>query len=116
MDIDSIAATGGAAGLGGAMAAMLAARGSNVAVIDLKEIDSTEDGGGAHAAAVGGIWTPMWAALPQAAQDTLAEQVPHPSRLGRPEGHAMPVASIVADPLLDGGATPLAGTIRRAPR
>ena len=28
--------------------------------------------------------TPMMAGLPQAAQDSLAEQVPHPSRLGRP--------------------------------
>jgi NAD(P)-dependent dehydrogenase (short-subunit alcohol dehydrogenase family) len=38
--------------------------------------------------APGIFWTPMLAGLPQAAQDSLGKQVPHPSRLGKPEEYA----------------------------
>jgi NAD(P)-dependent dehydrogenase (short-subunit alcohol dehydrogenase family) len=60
--------------------------------------------------------TPMLMGLPQAAQDSLGTQVPHPSRLGRPEEYAQLVASIVANPMLNGDVIRLDGAIRMAPR
>src|SRR3546814_8997913 len=52
--------------------------------------------------APGIFWTPMLAGLPQAAQESLGKQVPHPSRLGRPEEYAQLVESIVRNPMLNG--------------
>jgi NAD(P)-dependent dehydrogenase (short-subunit alcohol dehydrogenase family) len=66
--------------------------------------------------APGIFWTPMLAGLPQAAQDSLGQQVPHPSRLGRPEEYAMLVDSIVSNPMLNGETIRLDGAIRMAPR
>lgn len=60
--------------------------------------------------------TPMLLGLPQAAQDSLGQQVPHPSRLGRPEEYAQLVASIIANPMLNGEVIRLDGAIRMAPR
>ena len=60
--------------------------------------------------------TPMLMGLPQAAQDSLGTQVPHPSRLGRPEEYAQLVASIVVNPMLNGEVIRLDGAIRMAPR
>lgn len=60
--------------------------------------------------------TPMLAQLPQAARDSLGAQVPHPSRLGRPEEYAALVAHIVANPMLNGEVIRLDGAIRMAPR
>ncbi|GAA1847642.1 3-hydroxyacyl-CoA dehydrogenase [Microbacterium koreense] len=60
--------------------------------------------------------TPMLAALPQQAQDSLGEQVPHPSRLGRPEEYASLVAHIVTNSYLNGETIRLDGAIRMAPR
>jgi NAD(P)-dependent dehydrogenase (short-subunit alcohol dehydrogenase family) len=60
--------------------------------------------------------TPMLLSLPQAAQDSLGQQVPHPSRLGKPEEYAQLVASIVANPMLNGDVIRLDGAIRMAPR
>jgi len=60
--------------------------------------------------------TPMLMALPQAAQDSLGMQVPHPSRLGRPEEYAMLVESIIGNPMLNGEIIRLDGAIRMAPR
>ncbi|HJX77949.1 SDR family NAD(P)-dependent oxidoreductase [Glutamicibacter sp.] len=60
--------------------------------------------------------TPMMDGLPQAAQDSLGAQVPHPSRLGRPEEYADLVAHIVANPMLNGETIRLDGAIRMAPR
>ena len=60
--------------------------------------------------------TPMLMGLPQAAQDSLGTQVPHPSRLGRPEEFARFVESIVANPMLNGEVIRLDGAIRMAPR
>ncbi|MFJ2619857.1 SDR family NAD(P)-dependent oxidoreductase [Glutamicibacter sp. NPDC087344] len=60
--------------------------------------------------------TPMMAGLPQAAQDSLGAQVPHPSRLGRPEEYAALVEHIVANPMLNGETIRLDGAIRMAPR
>jgi NAD(P)-dependent dehydrogenase (short-subunit alcohol dehydrogenase family) len=60
--------------------------------------------------------TPMLAGLPQEAQDSLGRQVPHPSRLGRPEEYAALVEHIVANPMLNGETIRLDGAIRMAPR
>lgn len=60
--------------------------------------------------------TPLMSGLPQAAQDSLATQVPHPSRLGDPAEYAALVAHIVANPMLNGEVIRLDGAIRMAPR
>lgn len=60
--------------------------------------------------------TPMMAGLPQAAQDSLGEQVPHPSRLGKPEEYAKLVKAILDNPMLNGEVIRLDGAIRMAPR
>ncbi len=60
--------------------------------------------------------TPMLAGLPQDAQDSLGKQVPHPSRLGRPEEFAALVEHIVTNPMLNGETIRLDGAIRMAPR
>lgn len=60
--------------------------------------------------------TPMLEGLPQAAQDSLGTQVPHPSRLGRPEEYAQLVESIVVNPMLNGETIRLDGAIRMSPR
>lgn len=66
--------------------------------------------------APGIFWTPMMSGLPQAAQESLGQQVPFPSRLGKPEEFALLVQSIVANPMLNGETIRLDGAIRMAPR
>jgi NAD(P)-dependent dehydrogenase (short-subunit alcohol dehydrogenase family) len=60
--------------------------------------------------------TPMLAGLPQEARDSLGRQVPHPSRLGRPEEFAQLVEHVVVNPMLNGETIRLDGAIRMAPR
>ena len=60
--------------------------------------------------------TPMLAGLPEKARVSLGEQVPHPSRLGRPSEYADLVAAIIANPMLNGETIRLDGAIRMAPR
>lgn len=60
--------------------------------------------------------TPMMAGLPQPAQDSLAQQVPNPRRLGRPEEYARLVLAIVANPYLNGEVIRLDGALRMGPR
>lgn len=60
--------------------------------------------------------TPMMSSLPQAAQDSLGQQVPHPSRLGHPTEYARLVRSIVENPMLNGEVIRLDGAIRMAPK
>lgn len=60
--------------------------------------------------------TPMMAGLPDAAQASLAEQVPHPSRLGDPDEFALLVTQILENPMLNGETIRLDGAIRMAPR
>jgi len=60
--------------------------------------------------------TPMLMGLPQAAQESLGTQVPHPSRLGKPEEYAQLVEGIIANPMLNGEVIRLDGAIRMAPR
>lgn len=66
--------------------------------------------------APGIFMTPMMKGLPQAAQDSLGQQVPHPSRLGDPSEYAMMVESILKNPMLNGETIRLDGAIRMAPR
>jgi NAD(P)-dependent dehydrogenase (short-subunit alcohol dehydrogenase family) len=60
--------------------------------------------------------TPMMAGLPQEAQDSLGAQVPHPSRLGRPQEYARLVAHIVDNAMLNGETIRLDGAIRMGPK
>jgi len=60
--------------------------------------------------------TPMLAGLPQDAQDSLAAQVPHPSRLGRPAEYAALVRHIVENAMLNGETIRLDGAIRMQPK
>ena len=60
--------------------------------------------------------TPMLAGLPDAARDSLGQQVPHPARLGRPAEYASLVGHIIANPMLNGETIRLDGAIRMAPR
>ncbi|WP_340316710.1 SDR family NAD(P)-dependent oxidoreductase [Rhizorhabdus argentea] len=66
--------------------------------------------------APGIFMTPMMKGLPQAAQDSLGQQVPHPSRLGNPAEYAQLVESILRNPMLNGDVIRLDGAIRMAPR
>jgi NAD(P)-dependent dehydrogenase (short-subunit alcohol dehydrogenase family) len=60
--------------------------------------------------------TPMMATLPQDAQDSLGQQVPHPSRLGKPAEYASLVAHIVENAMLNGETIRLDGAIRMGPK
>ncbi|MCM2389447.1 3-hydroxyacyl-CoA dehydrogenase [Streptomyces albipurpureus] len=60
--------------------------------------------------------TPMLASLPEEAKQSLGAQVPHPSRLGRPEEYAALVQHITENPMLNGEVIRLDGAIRMAPR
>jgi NAD(P)-dependent dehydrogenase (short-subunit alcohol dehydrogenase family) len=60
--------------------------------------------------------TPMLQGLPQATQDSLGTQVPHPSRLGKPSEYAQLVQSIIENPMLNGDVIRLDGAIRMGPR
>jgi NAD(P)-dependent dehydrogenase (short-subunit alcohol dehydrogenase family) len=60
--------------------------------------------------------TPMLAGLPQQAQDSLGQQVPHPSRLGRPAEYAALVLHITENAMLNGEVIRLDGALRMGPR
>ncbi|QBI18251.1 3-hydroxyacyl-CoA dehydrogenase [Egibacter rhizosphaerae] len=60
--------------------------------------------------------TPLLAGLPEDAQASLGEQVPHPRRLGAPEEYAALVEHIATNPMLNGETVRLDGALRMAPR
>lgn len=60
--------------------------------------------------------TPMIFGMPQNVQDSLAESIPFPSRLGRPEDYAKLVYSIIDNEMINGETIRLDGAIRMAPR
>ncbi|MBI4730419.1 MAG: 3-hydroxyacyl-CoA dehydrogenase [Acidobacteria bacterium] len=60
--------------------------------------------------------TPMLAMLPEAARTALAEQIPHPRRLGKPSEYASLVRHIVENPMLNGETIRLDGALRMPPR
>ena len=60
--------------------------------------------------------TPMLQGLPEPARQSLAAQVPMPSRLGDPSEYAALVRHICENPMLNGEVIRLDGAIRMAPR
>jgi NAD(P)-dependent dehydrogenase (short-subunit alcohol dehydrogenase family) len=60
--------------------------------------------------------TPLLAGLPEAARQSLAQQVPFPSRLGRPEEYAALVRHVFENEMLNGEVIRLDGAIRMAPK
>ncbi|MBC3784312.1 3-hydroxyacyl-CoA dehydrogenase [Spirosoma utsteinense] len=60
--------------------------------------------------------TPMMMSLPDDARLSLGQQVPFPSRLGRPAEYAQLVKSIVENPMLNGEVIRLDGAIRMGPK
>ena len=60
--------------------------------------------------------TPLLARLPEEVKASLAETVPHPSRLGAPDEYAKLALHIVENGMLNGETIRLDGAIRMAPR
>ena len=60
--------------------------------------------------------TPMLAGLPDEARAKLAEAIPHPHRLGRPEEFGALVKHIVENPALNGETVRLDGALRMSPK
>lgn len=60
--------------------------------------------------------TPLMAMLPEPARISLGQQVPFPSRLGRPEEYAHLAQSIIENEMLNGETIRLDGAIRMAPK
>jgi hypothetical protein len=58
----------------------------------------------------------MLSGLPGDVKAVLEKQVPHPSRLGRPEEYANLVAHIVDNAMLNGEVIRLDGALRMPPR
>jgi NAD(P)-dependent dehydrogenase (short-subunit alcohol dehydrogenase family) len=78
--------------------------------------DLARDGIRCMTIAPGTFETPLLARLPQETRDSLARQVPFPSRLGRPEEYAHLVRHVVENVMLNGETIRLDGAIRMAPR
>ena len=68
------------------------------------------------AIAPGTFDTPMLAGLPEEARVKLAEGIPHPRRLGRPDEYAALVLHVVTNPMLNGETIRLDGALRMPPR
>lgn len=66
--------------------------------------------------APGLFMTPMMEGLPEEAQKSLGQQVPFPSRLGKPEEYAAMAKHIVENSMLNGEVIRLDGAIRMAPK
>jgi NAD(P)-dependent dehydrogenase (short-subunit alcohol dehydrogenase family) len=60
--------------------------------------------------------TPLLAALPEAARVSLGQQVPFPSRLGRPAEYGALVHHIIENAMLNGEVIRLDGALRMAPK
>jgi NAD(P)-dependent dehydrogenase (short-subunit alcohol dehydrogenase family) len=60
--------------------------------------------------------TPMLAALPEPARQSLGEQVPFPPRLGRPAEYAALVKHIMENEMLNGNVIRLDGALRMGPK
>lgn len=66
--------------------------------------------------APGLFYTPLFAALPDEALESLGSQTPHPARLGDPSEYGSMAGHIVHNPMLNGETIRLDGAIRMAPR
>jgi NAD(P)-dependent dehydrogenase (short-subunit alcohol dehydrogenase family) len=60
--------------------------------------------------------TPLLAALPEPAREALGQQIPFPSRLGRPEEFAELACHIAENRMLNGETIRLDGALRMPPR
>jgi NAD(P)-dependent dehydrogenase (short-subunit alcohol dehydrogenase family) len=60
--------------------------------------------------------TPILAGLSEDARRSIASQVPHPARLGRPDEFAALVSHVVENPMLNGETIRLDGAIRMGPK
>ena len=60
--------------------------------------------------------TPLLAGLPEPARQSLAQQVPFPPRLGRPDEFAALVRHVVENEMINGAVLRLDGAIRMAPK
>ncbi len=60
--------------------------------------------------------TPLMGMLPEAARESLGQQVPFPPRLGRPSEYAQLAKAIVENTMLNGEVIRLDGAIRMAPK
>jgi NAD(P)-dependent dehydrogenase (short-subunit alcohol dehydrogenase family) len=60
--------------------------------------------------------TPLLGALPEAARQSLGQQVPFPKRLGQPKEYAALVQHIIENEMLNGETVRLDGAIRMAPK
>ena len=60
--------------------------------------------------------TPLLAGLPKDAQESLAKQVPFPSRLGKPSEYAQLARAIIENEMLNAETIRLDGAIRMAPK
>jgi NAD(P)-dependent dehydrogenase (short-subunit alcohol dehydrogenase family) len=69
-----------------------------------------------NAIAPGIFATPMLSSLPAEAQASLAQQVPFPKLLGRPEQYADLVMHVVANRYLNGEVIRIDGAMRMGPR
>lgn len=68
------------------------------------------------AIAPGTFNTPMLAGLPDEAREALAEDIPHPHRLGDPAEYGLLVRQLVENPYLNGEVIRLDGSLRMKPR
>ncbi len=60
--------------------------------------------------------TPLLAALPEEARESLGAGIPFPSRLGHPDEYARMVRDIVGNPMLNGETIRLDGALRMPPK
>jgi 3-hydroxyacyl-CoA dehydrogenase / 3-hydroxy-2-methylbutyryl-CoA dehydrogenase len=60
--------------------------------------------------------TPLLEALPDAARQSLGQQVPFPARLGRPAEYAQLAQAIIENEMLNGETIRLDGAIRMQPK
>lgn len=78
--------------------------------------DLSRDGIRVMTIAPGIFDTPLLASLPEAVRQSLGQQVPFPSRLGKPEEFANLVVTIAENPMLNGETIRLDGAIRMGPK
>jgi NAD(P)-dependent dehydrogenase (short-subunit alcohol dehydrogenase family) len=74
--------------------------------------DLSRDGIRVMTIAPGIFDTPLLALLPEPARASLGQQVPFPSRLGRPEEYAQLAQAIIENPMLNGEVIRLDGALR----
>jgi len=108
----SVAATEGQIG----QAAYSASKGGVAAMTLPAAREFARNGIRVNAISPGLFATPMLFALPEEVQKSLAESVPFPHRLGRPEEYAALAMHLIANPMINGEVVRLDGALRMAPR